>query len=59
MGTGATFAGEAIDISNACAVSIVRAGDSLLEQVSMGIFVALGNEILGSTLHSVQIIILQ
>jgi uracil phosphoribosyltransferase len=38
MGTGATFTGEAVDISNACAVSIVRAGDSLLEQVSLSIF---------------------
>jgi len=33
MGTGATFVGEEIDISKACAVSIVRAGDSLLESV--------------------------
>jgi uracil phosphoribosyltransferase len=33
MGTGASFIGEEIDISNACAVSVVRAGDSLLEAV--------------------------
>jgi hypothetical protein len=33
MGTGAVFTGEAVDVSMACAVSIVRAGDSLLEQV--------------------------
>mmetsp|Transcript_34970 Transcript_34970/g.45092 ORF Transcript_34970/g.45092 Transcript_34970/m.45092 type:complete len:161 (-) Transcript_34970:704-1186(-) len=33
MGTGMIYQGEEIDISNACAVSVVRAGDSLLEAV--------------------------
>jgi uracil phosphoribosyltransferase len=33
MGTGADFAGVEIDIANSCAVSVVRAGDSLLEAV--------------------------
>ena len=33
MGTGASYIGEEVDMDNVCAVSIVRAGDSLLEAV--------------------------
>jgi uracil phosphoribosyltransferase len=33
MGTGAAFAGVEVDVANTCAVSVVRAGDSLLEAV--------------------------
>ena len=33
MGTGAAYEGEEVDTDNVCAVSIVRAGDSLLEAV--------------------------
>jgi uracil phosphoribosyltransferase len=33
MGTGAAYEGEEVDMDNVCAVSIVRAGDSLLEAV--------------------------
>jgi len=33
MGTNAAYTGEEIDVSKVCAVSVVRAGDSLLEAV--------------------------